>query len=73
MRALLLLWVGSMYISHPFNSWEFLSGVGQSPLIFHWLFYPQYQQFLSTCGVYLEVVFGLNEEQIKSFPTDFDP
>ena len=35
MRAFLLLWFGSMYYSYPFNSWEFVSVIGQSPIIFY--------------------------------------
>jgi 5-oxoprolinase (ATP-hydrolysing) len=51
-----VLWFHVLQLS--FNSWEFVSVIGQSPMIFHWLFCTQHQQFLSTCGVYLVVVFG---------------
>ena len=32
-------------------------------MIFHWLCYIQYQQFLSIGGACLEVVFEMNQEQ----------
>ena len=41
--------------SHPLIQWEFPSGVGPYDVL--WMFCIQCQQFLSTCGACLEVVF----------------